>query len=108
MKPRKRRVGWKRFVVVPSRVTEPRRSLRASAVEAAPRAARSPPSMTETVAGRRSRGIREPGRGVTPTTSTRSAMAPMVSVTSTTSGLSAVRRTSRRCGSNPPSEKVRV
>ena len=36
VKPRKRRVGWKRLVVVPSRVTEPRRSLRASAIEAAP------------------------------------------------------------------------
>ena len=108
MKPRKRSVGWKRLVVAPSRVTGPRRSLRASAIEAAPRAARSAPSITETAAGRRSRGMREPGRGVTPTTSTCSAIPARVSVTSRACAPPAVSRTSSRRGSNPPSVNVTV
>ena len=106
VKPRKRSVGWKRFVVAPSRVTAPRRSLRASAIEAAPRAARSSPSITETAAATRSRLTPAPATGVTATTSTVSAIVPTVNVTSSTRGLPAVRRTSSRRRSNPSSAKV--
>ena len=83
VKPRKRSVGWKRLVVVPSSVTAPRRSCRASAKEDAPHSAISaPPTRVTTPVGTRSRSTPAPGSGVTPTTSTRSTNGGSASVTS--------------------------
>ena len=109
VKPRKRSVGWKRLVVIPSRVTAPRRSFSASAIEAAPRAARSPPSITVIAAARRSRSTPTPGSGVTPTTSTCSAIAATGSITSMTlASPAAICTSSRTCVSKPVSVKVTV